>query len=67
VPLLDHFRAPLFPKRHWESFHCTWSATIADALNKRLPEGYFAERSSTRENQCASAKMIADFREDFTI
>jgi hypothetical protein len=42
--LLDHFRPPLFPRRHWESFHVTWAGAIADALNDRLlPEGYFAE------------------------
>jgi hypothetical protein len=44
MPLLDHFGPPLFPRRHWESFHVTWAGTIADALNKTLlPAGYFAE------------------------
>jgi len=44
MPLLDHFRPPLSTQRHWESFHTTWAATIADALNQDwLPEGYFAE------------------------
>src|SRR5215211_793587 len=44
MPLLDHFRPPLSTQRHWESFHTTWAATIADALNEKwLPEGYFAE------------------------
>jgi Protein of unknown function (DUF4058) len=44
VPLLDHFHAPLHPRRHWESFHVTWAGAIADALNETLlPEGYFAE------------------------
>jgi hypothetical protein len=44
MPLLDHFHAPLFPRRHWESFHVNWAGAIADALNERLlPEGYFAE------------------------
>ncbi|MFO0846425.1 MAG: DUF4058 family protein, partial [Gemmataceae bacterium] len=43
-PLLDHFHPPLFPRRHWESFHTSWAGTIADALNEDLlPEGYFAE------------------------
>lgn len=44
IPLLDHFRPPLFPHRHWESFHTSWAGAIADALNERLlPAGYFAE------------------------
>jgi hypothetical protein len=44
MPLLDHFHAPLHPRRHWESFHVTWAGAIADALNETLlPEGYFAE------------------------
>ena len=44
MPLLDHFRPPLSPRRHWESFHVNWAGAIADALNNDLlPEGYFAE------------------------
>src|SRR5262249_23539395 len=44
MPLLDHFHAPLAPRRHWESFHVNWAGAIADALNESLlPEGYFAE------------------------
>lgn len=44
VPLMDHFHAPLHPRRHWESFHVTWAGAIADLLNESLlPEGYFAE------------------------
>jgi len=43
MPLLDHFHPPLSTQRHWESFHTTWAATIADSLNQELPEGYFAE------------------------
>jgi len=44
MPLLDHFHPPLYPRRHWESFHAAWSVGLADALNERwLPEGYFAE------------------------
>lgn len=44
MPLLDHFRPPLSPRRHWESFHVTWAGAIADALNQDLlPDGYFAE------------------------
>lgn len=44
MPLLDHFHAPLAPRRHWESFHVNWAGAIADDLNERLlPDGYFAE------------------------
>jgi hypothetical protein len=44
MPLLDHFHAPLSPRRHWESFHVNWAGAIADDLNETLlPEGYFAE------------------------
>ena len=44
MPLLDHFHAPLAPRRHWESFHVNWAGAIADLLNESLlPEGYFAE------------------------
>ena len=43
MPLLDHFRPPLSRERHWESFHASWAGSIADALNRALPRGYFAE------------------------
>jgi hypothetical protein len=44
MPLLDHFRPQLAPRRHWESFHVKWAGAIADTLNEDLlPEGYFAE------------------------
>jgi hypothetical protein len=43
MPLRDHFHPPLSEERHWESFHATWAGSIADDLNRRLPEGYFAE------------------------
>ena len=43
VPLLDHFHAPLYPQRSWESFHSRWANSIADALQKTLPERYVAE------------------------
>src|SRR5436309_5324997 len=46
MPLLDHFRELLAPRRHWESFHVNWAGAMADALNERLlPEGYFAEEA----------------------
>lgn len=44
MPLLDHFHPPLFPTRHWESFHARWAGAIADSLNARLlPNDYYAE------------------------
>jgi Protein of unknown function (DUF4058) len=56
MPLLDHFHAPLAPRRHWESFHVNWAGAMADALNERiLPEGYFAE-----EHARAGARVEID-------
>jgi hypothetical protein len=43
MPLRDHFHPPLSDERHWESFHAAWAGSLADDLNRRLPEGYFAE------------------------
>jgi hypothetical protein len=46
VPLLDHFHPPLSVERHWEGFHAAWAGSLADDLNRRLPEGYFAEEQT---------------------
>ena len=43
MPLLDHFHPPLSPGRHWESFHAQWAGAVANALNSKLPPGYFSE------------------------
>jgi hypothetical protein len=43
MPLLDHFHAPLYPNRAWESFHSRWANSIADGLNSVLPPRYFTE------------------------
>ena len=43
MPLLDHFHPPLAGRRHWESFHAAWANAIMDALNRVLPDGFFAE------------------------
>ncbi|HEY7427826.1 MAG TPA: DUF4058 family protein [Gemmataceae bacterium] len=43
MPLLDHFHPPLYEERHWESFHAAWASYLAEDLNRRLPEHYFAE------------------------
>jgi hypothetical protein len=46
MPLFDHFRPPLSLERRWESFHAAWSGSLADALNRVLPAGYFAEEQT---------------------
>jgi hypothetical protein len=46
MPLLDHFHPPLSEERHWGSFHAAWAGALADDLNRRLPEGYFAEEQT---------------------
>jgi hypothetical protein len=43
MPLLDHFHPPLSEERQWESFLVAWACSIADDLNRRLPEESFAE------------------------
>jgi hypothetical protein len=43
VPLQDHFRPPLGTRRHWHAFHHSWATYLSADLNRRLPEGYFAE------------------------
>ncbi|HUG90538.1 MAG TPA: DUF4058 family protein [Planctomycetaceae bacterium] len=43
LTLRDHFRPPLSTRRHWHSFHNSWATYIAADLNRRLPEGWFAE------------------------
>src|SRR6266581_366691 len=51
MPLLDHFHAPLYPQRAWESFHSRWANSIADELNRVLPERFFAEVQIHRGSQ----------------
>ena len=41
--LLDHFHPPLKGRRHWTGFHSRWAGNIAVDLNRRLPDGWFAE------------------------
>ena len=43
MPLRDHFHAPLYPQRPWESFHSRFAVTIADRLNEVLPPRFVAE------------------------
>jgi hypothetical protein len=55
MPLLDHFRPPLYPRHHWESFHSNWATRLADALNERLPPEFMAE-----EHTSAGARLEID-------
>lgn len=43
MPLRDHFHEPLAPSRSWTAFTAAWATYMAEHLNDRLPEGYFAE------------------------
>ncbi len=43
MPLRDHFRGLLRDRRHWHSFHNAWATYLTSALNRVLPDGYFAE------------------------
>jgi len=61
MPLRDHFRPPLSRERHWEALHAAWAASIADALNRVLPAGCFAEALT---HAGASAEIdVATFEE----
>lgn len=42
MPLLDHFHEPVDPRADWQSFHHRWANTIANALDRTLPERFFA-------------------------
>jgi hypothetical protein len=42
MPLLDHFTEPVALPRKWESFHTYWAAAIGGALNRTLPDRFFA-------------------------
>jgi hypothetical protein len=55
MPLLDHFRPPLYPRHHWESFHSNWATRLADSLNERLPPEFLAE-----EHTSAGARLEID-------
>src|SRR5262245_17830971 len=43
MPLFDHFRPPLYPHHHWESFHSNWATRIADGIAALLPDDYQVE------------------------
>src|SRR5438046_10754867 len=43
MPLRDHFHPPLYPHRHWESFHSNWATRIADGIAAVLPPEFQVE------------------------
>jgi hypothetical protein len=43
MPLRDHFRPPLSPRRSWEAVHGGWPMMIVQRLNRSLPDDYVAE------------------------
>jgi hypothetical protein len=43
MPLRDHFFPPLRSWRSWHAFHHCWASSLATDINRRLPEGFFAE------------------------
>jgi hypothetical protein len=43
MPILDHFRPPLYPTHSWESFQMRWATIIADTLDRQLLRHFFAE------------------------
>ncbi len=43
MPLLDHFRPPLHPHHHRESFHSNWATRIADGIAAVLPPEFQVE------------------------
>src|SRR5204863_3799743 len=43
MPLFDHFHPPLYPHRHWESFHSNWATRIADGIAAVLPPEFQVE------------------------
>lgn len=43
MPLRDHFRPPVYPRRRWEGFHAGWPMVIVQHLVRVLPAGYSAE------------------------
>src|SRR5262245_62079318 len=45
MPLLDHFRPPLYPRHAWESFHANWATRLADALTLLVPPEFQVEQA----------------------
>jgi hypothetical protein len=44
MPLRDHFQPPLYPRRHWHSFHSQWASSMVQRLNgEHLPARFYAE------------------------
>ena len=43
MPLRDHFRPPLHPRHHWESFLSNWATRLADGLTDVAPDEFMVE------------------------
>jgi Protein of unknown function (DUF4058) len=43
MPMLDHFRPPIFNRGSWEGFHGMWPALMVMDLSRSLPDQYIAE------------------------
>ena len=64
MPILDHFHPPLSVRRHWDSFHATWTVCLGDALTAVLPETYLVE---VQTQAGASGEIdVATFEEKLT-
>jgi hypothetical protein len=46
MPLLDHFRPPIWNRASWEGFHGMWPATMVQELSEVLPEEYVPSHES---------------------
>jgi hypothetical protein len=60
MPLQDHFHPPLSARRLWTAFHGSWATYLSADLNRRLPEGFFAQAKV----QFALEIDVATFEED---
>jgi hypothetical protein len=64
MPLRDHFRPPLYNRRHWQGFHAQWPAMMVLSLAPKLPRRYVAE---PRVQVAGSAEIdIGTFDEEDT-
>lgn len=57
VPLRDHFHGVLSKRRHWQSFHITWTGMMVRQLHTRLPNRYFAEPRTRLGSQVEAEEL----------
>src|SRR5207302_1005280 len=60
MPLLDHFPAPLHPRRNGESFLIPWANAIADRVNEQAPVDHFAEVVAQSATAAVTAQSWTD-------